>query len=495
MTSTTSRKRSNTPPSSSKSTTAKRMKVEPSSSLAPIEVSRTSLEFPEWPARQSDIDKARQFIEKAARAASDENNKEKILLIPDKDADGLSAGCIVKRALIHLGANPDNILLHHIPAGKAPSADEELESYNARWIIVLDQGSVRGPALVPGGELGWESDDKKAVRTMVLDHHHVTDLDHDCPTGALLLNASHHKPVCTSALLAWCVCRPFWPDVMGGGEEIDYLALIGTCGDLSINVAWDAPWPDFEPELKRWGKSKIGKVVAMINAPRRTPLHDAFVSWKALDVSQSPLDVLDAEKNPSFERLNEARRLVASETEKQTHTPPKFSKDSRVALLTISTPYQVHPSIATRWSGTLKGAKRLEVVMCANTGFGAIYDENAKTKVDEDGEVVTSIKTEEKSDEVQKERYVHFSCRIANAAKVRGENPNIIELLNDYAARDPTFLTDLRESGQGSFARGHREASGGVSNLYVCRDIFLATDQFQTICRSSLLLFGVDSLI
>ncbi|MCO5590247.1 hypothetical protein L7F22_044216 [Adiantum nelumboides] len=372
------------------------MKVEPSSSLAPIEVSRTSLEFPEWPARQSDIDKARQFIEKAARAASDENNKEKILLIPDKDADGLSAGCIVKRALIHLGANPDNILLHHIPAGKAPSADEELESYNARWIIVLDQ-----------------------------------DLDHDCPTGALLLNASHHKPVCTSALLAWCVCRPFWPDVMGGGEEIDYLALIGTCGDLSINVAWDAPWPDFEPELKRWGKSKIGKVVAMINAPRRTPLHDAFVSWKALDVSQSPLDVLDAEKNPSFERLNEARRLVASETEKQTHTPPKFSKDSRVALLTISTPYQVHPSIATRWSGTLKGAKRLEVVMCANTGFGAIYDENAKTKVDEDGEVVTSIKTEEKSDEVQKERYVHFSCRIANAAKVKDLLPEDIVKLQE----------------------------------------------------------------
>ncbi|PWN36526.1 DHH phosphoesterase, partial [Meira miltonrushii] len=403
-----------------------------SASLAPIQISRPTSEFPEWPARQSDIDKARQFLQRAARAAGDEGS-EKILLIPDKDADGLSAGCIVKRTLIRLGANPENIVLHHIPAGKAPSADEELQSYNARWIIVLDQGSVRGPALVPGGELGWESDDEKAVRTMVLDHHHVKDLDHDCPTGALLLNASHHSPVCTSALLAWCVCRPFWPDDMGGAGEIDYLALIGTCGDLSINVSWDAPWPDFEPELKRWGKSKIGKVVAMINAPRRTPLHDAFVSWKALDVSESPLDVLDAEKNPSFERLNEARRLVASETEKQTHTPPKFSKDSRVALLTISTPYQVHPSIATRWSGTLKGAKRLEIVMCANTGF--------------DG---------------QKERYVHFSCRIANAAKARGENPNIIELLNDYAARDPSFLDDLRESGQGSFARGHREASGGI---------------------------------
>ena len=287
-------------------------------------------------------------------------------------------------------------------------------------------------------------------------------------------------------------------DKVGGGDEIDYLALIGTCGDLSINVAWDAPWPDFEPELKRWGKSKIGKVVAMINAPRRTPLHDAFVSWKALDVSESPLDVLDAEKNPSYERLNEARRLVASETEKQTHTPPKFSKDSRVALLTISTPYQVHPSIATRWSGSLKGAKRLEIVMCANTGFGAIYDENAKTKVEEDGEVVASevVKSEEGQDLDQKERYVHFSCRIANAAKARGENPNIIELLNDYAARDPSFLSDLRESGQGSFAKGHREASGGVSrDGWIGSMSIMLLIIFQIICRSSLLLFGVDLLI
>lgn len=457
-------------PSTSKETPVKRNKVESissSTSLAPTQISRPTLDSPEWPARQCDIEKARQFLQRAAKASAKEGDDEKILLIPDKDADGLSAGCIAKRTLIRLGAHSDNILVHHIPAGKAPSADEELQSYSAKWIIILDQGSVRGPALVPGGELGWESNEKAAVRTMVLDHHHVADLDSDCPTGALLLNASHHTPVCTSALLAWCVCRPFWPDSVGGAGQIDYLALIGTCGDLSINVSWDAPWPDFEAELKRWGKSKIGKVVAMINAPRRTPLHDAFVSWKALDVSESPLDVLDAEKNPSFERLNEARRLVASETEKQTHTPPKFSKDSRVALLTISTPFQVHPSIATRWSGTLKGAKRLEIVMCANTGFGALYDEDANTKVDEEGEVVASegVKIEEGLEEKDKERYVHFSCRIANAAKARGENPNIIELLNDYAARDPTFLSDLRQSGQGSFARGHREASGGVSAM------------------------------
>lgn len=147
-------------------------------------------------------------------------------------------------------------------------------------------------------------------------------------------------------------------------------------------------------------------------AARRTPLHDAFMSWTALDASESPLDVLDPTKNPSFQRLNEARRLVAAETERQTHTPPKFSKDSRVALLTISTPYQVHPSVATRWSGTLKGAKRLQVVMCANTGFGAVYEGRSDNVKDEE-------KDEEKESDDKQQRYVHFSCRIANAAKAR----------------------------------------------------------------------------
>lgn len=429
----------------------KRSKVASEISVAPTQIARLSKEHREWPVRQRDLERARSFIRRAA------SSNQRILLVPDKDADGLSAGCIVKRALVRVGANADSIVLHHIPAGKAPHADQQLQSYDARWIFILDQGSVPGPPLVPGAEKGWESDEEGAVRCMVLDHHHVVDLDTDCPQGALLVNASHHTPVSTSALLAWCVCRPFWPDSQDGGAEIDYLALIGTCGDLSVNVAWDPPWPDFEAELKRWGKSRIGKVVAMINAPRRTPQHDAYASWAALDASQSPLDVLDPERNPSFERLNEARRLVAIETEKQTHTPPKFSKDSRVALLTIHTPYQVHPSIATRWSGTLKGAKRLEVVMCANTGFGAFCEE---VKGEDEGE--------------EKPRFVHFSCRRANAARQRGEDPNIIELLHDYASRDPAFLSDLKASGQGgSFAKGHREASGGVSRVlwagvYVC---------------------------
>jgi len=61
--------------------------------------------------------------------------------------------------------------------------------------------------------------------------------------------------------------------------------------------------------------------------------------------------------------LQDAREKVNKEVERCTHTAPKFSKDGRVALLRIDSGYQVHPVICTRWAGTLKGAKRLQMIM------------------------------------------------------------------------------------------------------------------------------------
>lgn len=51
----------------------------------------------------------------------------------------------------------------------------------------------------------------------------------------------------------------------------------------------------------------------------------------------------------SNHRLAQAREEVNLEVEKQTHTPPKFSKDGKIAVLKINSQAQVHPVIATRW--------------------------------------------------------------------------------------------------------------------------------------------------
>lgn len=118
---------------------------------------------------------------------------------------------------------------------------------------------------------------------------------------------------------------------------------------------------------------------------------------------------------------------VRRETERCTHTAPKFSEDGSIALLTISSEAQIHPVIATRWSGHLKSNK-LEIVMCANEGY--LPDK------------------------------VNFSCRVAKIARAREgpEKVDIIQKLESIVAGDEGLRKRLGES----FARGHKEASGGI---------------------------------
>jgi len=68
-----------------------------------------------------------------------------------------------------------------------------------------------------------------------------------------------------------------------------------------------------------------------------------MTAWKALLEAKDPKEIL---KN---RRLAEARMEINEEVERQTHTPPKFSKDGKIAVLKIHSPAQVHPVIATRW--------------------------------------------------------------------------------------------------------------------------------------------------
>ncbi len=68
-----------------------------------------------------------------------------------------------------------------------------------------------------------------------------------------------------------------------------------------------------------------------------------ITAWKAL------LEAKDLKQILGNRRLEEARREINLEVEKHTHTPPKFSKDGKIAVLKINTQAQVHPVIATRW--------------------------------------------------------------------------------------------------------------------------------------------------
>ena len=81
----------------------------------------------------------------------------------------------------------------------------------------------------------------------------------------------------------------------------------------------------------------------LTNQARRTARYDVKSAWDALLDAKDPKEIL------VNERLLSARAEINEEVEKHTHTPPKFSKDGKIAILRIHTPAQIHPVIATRW--------------------------------------------------------------------------------------------------------------------------------------------------
>ncbi|KAI4215921.1 MAG: hypothetical protein LQ351_001909 [Letrouitia transgressa] len=159
---------------------------------------------------------------------------------------------------------------------------------------------------------------------------------------------------------------------------------------------------------------------AIVGKTRRTARYDVISAWDALVKANGPKDIL------RYPRLLDARAEINEEVEFRTHAPPKFSKDGKIAVLRIHSKSQVHGVIATRWAGYLN-SKMLEIVMVANSGY--------------------------------RPGYVNFSCRIARTARHRDPPINIIESLRAVAKLDQG---DLVERMGDSFARGHKEASGGI---------------------------------
>ncbi|KAL8898246.1 MAG: hypothetical protein Q9192_002167 [Flavoplaca navasiana] len=353
-----------------------------------------------WPASSEAIENARLYLRECA------SSKAKTLIVPDKDVDGLDAGVIVHRTLTALGAPASSIKVHLVGKGKSIHDEEEREAMGAKeakYIIVVDQGSRPAPPVV----------DDPDVKSLIIDHH----LSDEFPKNAQIVSACHYPPVATSALLTYEICKPLHPDI---ASSCGYLCVMGTHGDLGNTLRWDPPFPDMKEVFKTHTKKAINDAVSLLNAPRRTSKFDVISAWTALLTATSPKEIL---ANP---RLLSARAEINEEVERQTHTAPKFSKDGKIAVFRIHSAAQVHPVIATRWAGHLKSSK-LEIILVANSGY------------------LPGV--------------VNFSCRIARCARNRDPPVNIISSLKAVADLDTTDL--VQRMGE-SFARGHKEASGGI---------------------------------
>jgi len=296
-------------------------------------------------------------------------------------------------------------------------------------MIVVDQGSRASPPLV-------ETDTK----VLIIDHHQSDSF----PKRATVVNACNHHPVATSSLLTYTICSPLHPDVM---PKTAWLAVLGIFGDLGVQAMRANLAPPYPEELllakKIYRTTHLSNLVALINAPRRTPECNTADAWKLLqhtpdtDPPPTPKRILDGEVNKELlEKLQDARARVKAEIQRCAHTPPTFSKDKRVAVVYIESRYQVHGVIATRWARSLQ-SNDLEVVIAANGGYV-------------DGKV-------------------NFSCRVVRERRVaegEEEGVNIIEMLKEYAGKDPW----VRDNVGADFANGHKEATGGS----VRRDVWEA---------------------
>ncbi|KAI0133019.1 DHH family protein [Xylariales sp. AK1849] len=355
-----------------------------------------------WPAPREQIDRARSFILECAAAG------ENTLIVPDKDADGLTSGAIMQKTLVLLGLDPSLISAHLLQKGSNIHEESERVSMAASkpaFIIVLDQGSRKsGPVI------------DEPHKALVIDHHHA--LEDDFPEGAEHVTACNSPPVATSSLLTYLICSELHENV---GGSCDWLCVMGTHGDLGNTLKWQPPFPDMKATFKTYTKKALNDAVSLINAPRRTATYDVPEAWKSLTSAQSPSDLLKTRS------LIAARAEVNAEVERCTHTAPKFSGDAKIAVFRVNSAAQIHPVIATRWAGHLQSPK-LEVILVANDGYLP--------------------------------GMVNFSCRVPRSARARDTPVNIIEILKGVAdkAPDPTLRARLGES----FARGHKEASGGI---------------------------------
>ncbi|KAI1097679.1 DHH phosphoesterase [Jackrogersella minutella] len=356
-----------------------------------------------WPAPKAQIECARNFILECVSA------KKKTLIIPDKDADGLTSGAILQKTLILLGLEPHLISAYLPQKGNNIHMESErvaMAAYEPEYIFVLDQGSRKAPPVIDGPH-----------KALIIDHHWTID-DDDFPEGSDHVTACNSPPVATSSLLTYHICNELHEQVQ---SSCDWVCVIGTHGDLGNAIKWEPPFPDMQATFKTYTKKALNLAIPLLNAPRRTATYDVSSAWAALTAAASPSELL------SNSRLIAAKAEVTAEIERFARTAPKFSRDGRIAVFRINSAAQIHPVIATRWGGWLRSQK-LEVILVANEGY------------------LPGL--------------VNFSCRVPRSARARDPPVDIIEVLEGIAAKAPS--PTLRERLGESFARGHKAASGGV---------------------------------
>ncbi|MFB0488845.1 single-stranded-DNA-specific exonuclease [Methylobacterium sp. OAE515] len=259
------------------------------------------------------------------------------------DADGLSAGALLARALMRAGHSETRVRI--IGRGESPwsaALRDELAAQTPGGLVVADLG-VQAEPILPG------------VPTVLVDHH----VPRSWPEAdaATVISGHADAPIPTSSLLALACAT-----ALGPADDLAWLAGIGLVGDLGERNA-SSDFPEIMgPLRKSYTVKALREAVSLVNAPRRTASGDARAALLLLLRASGPAEIVTGTA-PAAESLREARSEVKAALDAARRIPPLFA--GPVALIRCDSPCQIHPLVAQSWTGRL----RRQVVIGANASF------------------------------------------------------------------------------------------------------------------------------
>lgn len=168
----------------------------------------------------TDIDKAKSRIQKA------KDNKEKVLLFSDYDADGLTALAIVKNALDKFGLKVECYIPHRLKEGYGLGKDSVryIRDNGFDLVVTLDCGISNFREIAELKNQG--------IETIVIDHHHLSKDTIPCAWAVInpkRQDSSYAHPDLAGVGLAYKFASYLLDENLE--EELD-LAALGTIADM-----------------------------------------------------------------------------------------------------------------------------------------------------------------------------------------------------------------------------------------------------------------------
>lgn len=261
----------------------------------------------------------------------------RITIMHDSDADGVTAGVVLQRALERMGY-PNLVRLAPDRERNAWTAGNRarISLHDPERLFVLDLGSNQEAII-------------ENVPTCLIDHHRPEGT----PAGATLISGYGWEPIPNTSLIVWELCR-----ALVEIDDLMWVAAIGTFSDLGEKASFE-----IIAEAKRRYKAKyLKEATALVNAARRASEHNPELAAGALLSHASPQSLVEAE-DEAAQALRRAREEVKEALAEAKKAAPVFS--GQVALVRINTACQVHPLIAQSWRTRLPKF----IVIAANEGY------------------------------------------------------------------------------------------------------------------------------